>query len=131
MLQPSPLRGSGCNTLSHSGLANVNIGKRMFYPLIITALLGHFPLHLIYATYYTYKLLEIYIIILFVCLDCGLTSQSTTMVMSRWSVIYPHFSWTCLDQGVNQYSAHIISLVTDNSPPGISRRRRMTVENIS
>ena len=28
------LRGSGCNTLSHSGLANVNIRKRMFYPLI-------------------------------------------------------------------------------------------------
>ena len=33
VLQPSPLRGSGCNTLSHSGLANVNIRKRMFYPL--------------------------------------------------------------------------------------------------
>ena len=24
VLQPSPLRGSGCNTLSHSGLVNVN-----------------------------------------------------------------------------------------------------------
>ena len=23
-----------CNTVSHSGLANVNIRKRMFYPLI-------------------------------------------------------------------------------------------------
>ena len=34
VLQPSPLRGSVCNTLSHSGLANVNIRKRMFYPLI-------------------------------------------------------------------------------------------------
>ena len=34
VLQPSPLRGSGCNTWSHSGLANVNIRKRMFYPLI-------------------------------------------------------------------------------------------------
>ena len=34
VLQPSPLRGSSCNTLSHSGLANVNIRKRMFYPLI-------------------------------------------------------------------------------------------------
>ena len=34
VLQPSPLRGSGCNTLPHSGLANVNIRKRMFYPLI-------------------------------------------------------------------------------------------------
>ena len=28
VLQP---RGSGCNTLSHSGLANVNIRKRMLY----------------------------------------------------------------------------------------------------
>ena len=35
VLQPSPLRGSGCNTLSHWGLANVNIRKKMFYPLII------------------------------------------------------------------------------------------------
>ena len=34
VLQPSPLRGSGCNTLSHSGLANVDTQKRMFYPLI-------------------------------------------------------------------------------------------------
>ena len=30
------IRGSGCNTLSHSGLANVNTCKRMFYPHIIT-----------------------------------------------------------------------------------------------
>ena len=35
-LQPSPLRGSGCNTLSHSGLADVNIRKRMFYPLNVS-----------------------------------------------------------------------------------------------
>ena len=35
MLQPSPLRGSGCNTLLPLGLANVNARKRMFYPLII------------------------------------------------------------------------------------------------
>ena len=34
VLQPEPLlSGSGCNTLSRSGLANVNTGKRMFYPL--------------------------------------------------------------------------------------------------
>ena len=38
VLQPSPLRGSGCNTLSHSGLANVNTWKRIFYPLIDTRL---------------------------------------------------------------------------------------------
>ena len=35
VLQPSPLCGSGCNTLSHSGLANANTWKRMFYPLNI------------------------------------------------------------------------------------------------
>ena len=40
VLQPSPLRGSGCNTLPHSGLANVNIRKRMFYPLIVYVLTG-------------------------------------------------------------------------------------------
>ena len=34
-LQPSPLCGSGCNTLSHSGLANIKTQKGMFYPLII------------------------------------------------------------------------------------------------
>ena len=28
------LRGSGCNTLSYTCLANVNIWKRIFYPLI-------------------------------------------------------------------------------------------------
>ena len=41
MLQPSPLRGSGCNTLSHSSLANVYIRKRMFYPLIKCTLNGY------------------------------------------------------------------------------------------
>ena len=34
VLQPSPLHGSGCNTLLPLGLANVNAWKRMFYPLI-------------------------------------------------------------------------------------------------
>ena len=29
------LCGSGCNTLSHEGLANINTWKRMFYPLIV------------------------------------------------------------------------------------------------
>ena len=32
MLQPSPLRSLGCNTLSHSVLANIQTRKRMFYP---------------------------------------------------------------------------------------------------
>ena len=34
VLQRLPLRGLGCDTLSHSGLAKVNTQKRMFYPLI-------------------------------------------------------------------------------------------------
>ena len=31
VLQPEPRSGEGCNTLSHEGLANVNIRKRMLY----------------------------------------------------------------------------------------------------
>ena len=31
MLQPEPRTGEGCNTLSHEGLANVNIRKGMLY----------------------------------------------------------------------------------------------------
>ena len=34
VLLPEPRSGEGCNTLSHSGLANVIIRKKMFYPLI-------------------------------------------------------------------------------------------------
>ena len=34
-LQPSPLPSSGCITLSHLGLANINKRKRMFYSLSI------------------------------------------------------------------------------------------------
>ena len=34
-LQPSPLRGSGCNTLSHSGLANVDTQKECFILLLL------------------------------------------------------------------------------------------------
>ena len=35
VLQPSPLPSSGCNTLSRSGLANVNLRKRIFNLLVI------------------------------------------------------------------------------------------------
>ena len=31
VLQPEPRSGEGCNTLSHEGLAHVNIRKRMLY----------------------------------------------------------------------------------------------------
>ena len=49
VLQPSPLHASGCNTLSHSGcntlshlgLANVNIWKRIFYPLSVAQMSCH------------------------------------------------------------------------------------------
>ena len=34
VLQPEPRSGEGCNTLSHEGLANVNIRKGKFYPLV-------------------------------------------------------------------------------------------------
>ena len=34
VLQPELQSGVGCNTLSHSGLANFIIWKIMFYPLI-------------------------------------------------------------------------------------------------
>ena len=37
VLQPSPLLGSGCNTLSHKGLANVNIWKRMLSRIYTTS----------------------------------------------------------------------------------------------
>ena len=60
------------------------------------------------------------------------TSQSTNMVMLSRSVhlttVFPGQSW--LSQ-VNQYFMHIFSLVTDNKPSWISRRRRMIVEIIS
>ena len=36
VLQPSLIRGSGCNTLSHSGLANVDTHKIMFNLLFDT-----------------------------------------------------------------------------------------------
>ena len=42
VLQPSLLCGSGCNTLSHSALANINNKKRVFYPLSITPKMNYF-----------------------------------------------------------------------------------------
>ena len=42
VLQPSLIRGSGCNTLSHSGLANVDTHKIMFYLLIDTVRVSDF-----------------------------------------------------------------------------------------
>ena len=44
------------------------------------------------------------------------------------------FSWTSIEQAVNQYFEHILSLVTDNDPSWMfhsAEGRRMTVEIIS
>ena len=35
-LQPEPRSGEGCNTLSHEGLANVNIRKTLLYTFLST-----------------------------------------------------------------------------------------------
>ena len=43
-------------------------------------------------------------------------SQSTAMVMSRWSVHLTPFFLGKFDKLVNQYFVHILSLVTDNNP---------------
>ena len=40
VLQPEPRSGEGCNTLSHEGLANVNISSRFGLQHIITLGLG-------------------------------------------------------------------------------------------
>ena len=52
---------------------------------------------------------------LFVCF-VALRPKSTAMVMAGRSVHYPHFFLGKLEQAVNQYFVHILSLVTDNNP---------------
>ena len=87
-----------------------------------------------YKRYLTTKLWAIYTdtsTVVFFGLVWCFTSQSTAMVMSQRSVhlptLFPGQAWL----SVIQYSVHILSLVTDNNPPWISGRRRMTVEIIS
>ena len=55
------------------------------------------------------------------CLVCFFTSQSTAMGISGWSAhLTTLFSWVSL---TNQLTfVHILSLVTDNNPSGISGR---------
>ena len=55
---------------------------------------------------------------LFVCVFCCFTSKSTAVVMAGRTVSSPNhiFSRGKLEQAVNQYFVHILSLVTDNNP---------------
>ena len=56
-------------------------------------------------------------------LDCFFMSQSTAMVMSRQPVhLTTLFILGKLEEAVHQYFAHILSLVTDKIPSGISGR---------
>ena len=60
------------------------------------------------------------------------TSQSTAMVMSRWSdQLTTLFFLGQLGKAVYQYFVHILLLVTDNNPSWISERRRITVHDQS
>ena len=55
--------------------------------------------------------------VMFVRLFCCVTSQSTAMVMSGWSVhLTALLSLGRLEHAVNQYFVYIHLLVTDNSP---------------
>ena len=51
-----------------------------------------------------------------VCFVCfvALRPKSTAMVMAGWSVHLTTFFLSKLEQAVNQYFVHILSLVTDN-----------------
>ena len=65
---------------------------------------------------------------LFVCLFCCFTSQA--MAMAGRSVhLTTLFFLGKLEQAVNQYFVHIISLVTDNNPSWISRREENDRKN--
>ena len=46
----------------------------------------------------------------------ALRPKSTAMVMGDGQFTYPHFFLGKLEQAVNHYFVHIISLVTDNNP---------------
>ena len=52
---------------------------------------------------------------LFVCF-VALRPKSTAMVMAGWSVHLNTLFLGKLEQAVNQYFVHILSLVTDNNP---------------
>ena len=53
--------------------------------------------------------------VLFVCF-VALRSKPTAMIMTGWQFTQPHFFLGKLEQAVNQYFVHILSVVTDNDP---------------
>ena len=53
---------------------------------------------------------------LFVCLFVALRPKSTAVFIAGRSVHLTHFFLGKLEQAVNQYFVHILSLVTDNNP---------------
>ena len=55
-----------------------------------------------------------FIVCLFVCF-VALRPKSTAMVIAARSVHLPHFFLGKLEEAVNQYFVHILSLVTDNN----------------
>ena len=61
---------------------------------------------------------------MFACLVCGLTSLSTAMAMSRWSVNLARFP---SQAKTNQYSVHILSLVTDQLKEEYDRRKYFVI----
>ena len=65
-------------------------------------------------------------VVVLLLLFCGLTSQSTTMVMLRWSVnLTTLFLGRLRPKPFTSYFVHILSPATDNCPTWISSRKRM------
>ena len=60
--------------------------------------------------------LSILCFVLFVVFFFALCLKSTAMVMAGWSVHLTTLFLGKLEQAVNQYFVHILSLVTDNNP---------------
>ena len=61
-------------------------------------------------------------ILLFVCF-VALRPKSTAKVIAGRSVHLSHFFLGKLEQAVNQYFVHILSLVTDNKPSCMIQRK--------
>ena len=58
---------------------------------------------------------------LFVCF-VALRPKSTAMVMVGWSVHHTFFLGK-LEQAVNQFFVHVLSLATDNNPSSMIQRK--------
>ena len=51
-------------------------------------------------------------------------------VLSRWLVDLPFFSWASLDYAINQYSMHILSLLTLNQQKENNDHRKYSLINL-